>query len=381
MRLSEFAKRLGVSIHTAKRRLNSHGDYRRLAKIELSSGKHWSVMLNKPDAIRYLRISECFGRILKRRPGLQAGFPRLGGADWLEGWGNSKMAFNDDLAGFMADLQDEMPDLDFAKFDDEQLCKLISYFWLIRACQNIQKQKKKLTVKMIADALGVSLAALYRRPFGFKTLRAAINRVEGEMPSNAASVENAAAFQDGLHKPRKSRTRDSRAGYFRQRRMEAKYCYLAWLAWGDEHGGLRTVHLRCFFETPREGPKGAEMARRRWRQNKVMTAFEIAERLARQFFQSQIMDGENIARIIKRIEGDTNVRWQVGTVSGVCTSFPQAIKAIERIVAPHAHAPRFVVLNPQVGRRYLIPGVVHFASFMSKVFPEKLRRPRTNHPA
>ncbi len=358
MRLSEFAKRLGVSIHTAKRRLNSHGDYRRLAKIELSSGKHWSVLLNKPDAIRYLRISECFGRILKRRPGLQAGFPRLGGADWLEGWGNSKMVFNDDLAGFMADLQDEMPDLDFAKFDDAQLCELISYFRLIRTCQDIQKRQKKLTVEMIADALGVSIAALYRHPFSRKTLRSAINRVQGEYSRNAPSVEKFAAIQDGLHERKKSRTHGSRAAYFRQRRIEAKYCYLAWIAWGDANGGIGTVHLRCFFETPREGPKAAKEARRRWRQKKVMTAFEIAERLAWQLYQSQIMDGENIARIIKRAEGDTNVHWRVETVGGVCTSFSQAIKAVERIVNPQAHAPRFVVLNPQVGRRYLIPWVL-----------------------
>lgn len=373
MRLSDFAKALGMSVHTAKRRLIACGEYRRLAKVEQSSGKHWRVVLSHPNAIRYLRIWESFSRIFKRRPGLRGGFPRLGGGDWREGWAKSKMVFNDDLAGFIADLQAEMPDRDLDKVNDEQMCDLVSYFWLIRACQDIQKRGKSPTAAVIADSLGVSVAALYRKPFSTKMLRDAISRATGGQASAVASLNNQTICQDNLSL-RISRSSKPRGEYFKQRRREAKYCYLAWNLWRDDSDDLRTAHLRCFFERPREGPKVLRSQQRWCRKRHVLTPTEIAGSLAWMRLRGQIGDGENVASIWKSLDASGRVQWQVGDFRGSCLTLGSALYAVERYVNPQVQPPRYEVLNLKVEKRYLIPWVA------SPVFDGSMTRGR-RHPA
>lgn len=224
--------------------------------------------------------------------------------------------------------------------NDDQFSKSLGSFMLMRAVADMQKRGRKPTVLNLAESLGVSVASMYRPPFGKSAIRVAIKRMEGSGDSRqAGSIESTTPLPDleksvaneGLRIRRKRTSLStSRAIYFQERRRAQKNCYLVWRLHRDEVSRLATAVLWCFFEVPRHGrPKWAEN-RKIWRSEKIFTRSEVSIKLGVQAIRGDISDWENVASIRQSLDGK-NFEWRVGDDHGKTTTFKGAVKQVENL--------------------------------------------------
>ena len=351
MTLPEFAKRLGLSPDTAKRWLRNHADFRRLVKVNRTTGGHWRLQLNQgEEALRFLRLQLVMERIFHRKPLARLRIPRMGGFTLPEGWDQSNMAHATDLAGLLQDLQREMPEKNLSEISDAQFAEALALLQIMIAVFDIQKRHEKVTAKSIAVSLGISLKSLYRHPFGKSALKAARGFADASQRSaNPDAIDTGEVRADSLStKPFRAAKKRDRKEYYSDRRQDLNRCYLGWRCLFDEAHQKHSAVLWLFWENPQNGDRNTAKERRRWRREAVLTPSEIACKLVLEASQWRCMDQQPLANCHPNATM-TGYEWLLSGYghlhNGTAPTLEAAMAEVERHIQPNATKKRVLIQN------------------------------------
>lgn len=278
--IAEFATGLGCSVDTAKRWLNrSFGA--QYVEVLHSPGGHWDVMLPKGDTtLFWCRIARCYDKFTDRKRVASKAMPKirlpppawvkvpsskvgqipsfkvdrtqsiildsiadLKGADalWIPG----------DLQGLIRQVAEETnrKPQDLLHLSEDDLMRSLSIFFLLRGAYALQKDGVKLTAKALAEHFGISLASLYRKPFGARILKVVLNKVENNSHDQVLDDRKMVAGEGLGHKRSRPKIPYSKRkpAFDRRRESKARH-FLFWLP-GEVNGGGRIASLYLVHES------------------------------------------------------------------------------------------------------------------------------------
>jgi hypothetical protein len=207
----------------------------------------------------------------------------------------------------------------------------------------------------------MSVASLYRPPFGKAVLAAIISRITNAKRQKAAKGEaNEALILDEDFSLRGQRAKipyaERKAAFARRREAKARH-FLCWIGFDRPGlGGASSLYLIHESQVPEELRPGYRAQRRRLMlpdySHKVMSA--ILTRLSQD--APSIENKHRIGSVIQT--GAEGFAWECvfgGIIAGQEVSFEKAMQEVLRHVQPNRTRRRIIILNPYLNGRYEVP--------------------------
>jgi hypothetical protein len=359
--IEAFAKKLGCSVDTAKRWLKRSLGAEAYVEVQKSQGGHWSVTLPRGDAsLVVCRLCRELDKLTHRKRIASKAKPKVRemprglygrtGADalWIAG----------DLHGLLRQVAEEEKKSLKAMFGlpEEELTQAVIRMWLLRGVQACQKEGQALTAEAIAKYLGMSVASLYRPPFGKAMLAAIVSRVtntnRGEVATGAEGLSQGLTLKRQRAKiPYANR----KAAFAKRREAKARH-FLCWI--GFDRPGLRAASLYLIHESqvpevlrPGYPAKGNRQPFPNY-SPEAMSA--ILTWLGQHAPSAE--DKQGIGSVIQT--GADRFAWECcfgGIIEGQEVSFEKAMQEVLRHVQPNRTRRRIIILNPYLNGKYEVP--------------------------
>lgn len=347
--IEAFAKGLGCSVDTAKRWLKRSLGAEAYVEVQKSQGGHWSVTLPRGDAsLIVCRLCRELDKLTHRKRIASKSMPKVRemprglygrtGADalWIAG----------DLHGLLRQVAEEEKKSLKAMFGlpEEELTQAVIRMWLLRGVQACQKDGLALTAEVIAKYLGMSVASLYRPPFGKAMLAAIVSRVTNTNRVEVAT--GAGGLSQGLTLKRqraKIPYAKRKAAFAKRREAKARH-FLCWI--GFDRPGLRAASLYLIHESqvpevlrPGYPAKGNRQPIPNYGPEAMSAILAWLSQHAPEV-QGKLAVGSVIQTGAERYE------WERGRIAGHKDNWPQAMQEVLQLAQPNRIRRRIIILNP-----------------------------------
>lgn len=351
--LSEFAEALKVSMDTAKRCFAA-GTFNGCAvTVQKTLGRHWRVVVQDQQySISLCKLALDHRRLRIRKPKLKYAMPLLFCED------GAPRSPHEIIPYLINEMLDGHPQ-EIPMSPDETRRKSIAFFHLLWAAIELQKSQQRVTVRNLAKRMHVSIASLYRSPFGKclmglaikkavgANMRTMIEKVLGVNESSNLEIPQdiALAHANSLH----MRTKDCRS-YIerredkRKRREKLSESLIFWHLFCHTDG-MFTAALRLASAECVPAYLG-----------KLLTNYERAAWIAIKF--PSVKGDALVIGGITPEESGTAYRWHTnfGQVrSGISRTFAEAQFASLAGIQPGCTNKKITILNPQREGIYRCP--------------------------
>lgn len=347
--IEAFAKGLGCSVDTAKRWLNRSLGAEEYVEVQKSQGGHWSVTLPRGDAsLIVCRLCRVLDKLTRRKRIASKSLPKirqmLGDLDKRKG--ADALWIPGDLHGLLLQVAEEENEPLDAMFEQpkEQLTKAVIMMWLERGVLACQKEGQALTAEAIAKYLGMSVASLYRPPFGKAMFAAIISRVtntnRGEVATGAEGLSQGLTLKRHRAKiPYAKR----KAAFAKRREAKARH-FLCWIGFdrpGLRAGSLYLIHESQVPEELRPGypTKGEQRALPEYSRKAMRAILAWLSQHAPEV-QGKLAVGSVVQTGAERYE------WERGRIAGHKDNWPQAMQEVLQLAQPNRIRRRIIILNP-----------------------------------
>lgn len=360
-----FAKGLGCSVDTAKRWLNRSLGAEEYVEVQKSHGGHWSVTLPRGDAsLIVCRLCRVLDKLTHRKRIASKAKPKFREipGDLDERKGADALWIPGDLHGLLRQVaEEENRSLDaIFELPEEKLKQAVIMMWLERGVLVCQKEDQALTVEAIAEFLGISVASLYRPPFGKAMLAVIISRVTNANRGKVAKnhEEEAEVLRQDLSFKRqraKIPYAKRKVAFAKRREAKARH-FLCWI--GFDRPGLRASSLYLIHESqvPEELRPGYPAKRKRQAlpdySPKAMKA--ILTWLSQHAFKAK--DKLGLGSVVQL--GAAKFAWECGfgaIKAGHTDKLSQAMLEVVHRVQSNRTRRRIIILNPYRLKSYEVP--------------------------
>ena len=359
--IEAFAKGLRCSVDTAKRWLKRSLGAEEYLEVQKSQGGHWSVTLPRGDAsLIVCRLCRELDKLTHRKRIASKSLPKIRQTleDFDERTGANALWIPGDLHGLLLQVAEEVKMTFEAIFrlSEEKLTQAVIGVWLKRGVLACQKEGQALTAEVIAKYLGMSVASLYRPPFG-KDLRARIvslatNAEMGEVATGAEGLSQGLTLKRQRAKiPYAKR----KAAFAKRREAKARH-FLCWI--GFDRPGLRASSLYLIHESqvpevlrPGYPAKGNRQPMPNYSPEAMCAILTWLGQHA-----PSAEDKQGIGSVIQK--GADRFAWECcfgGIIKGQNTGYGQAMQKVLRRVQPNRTRRRIIILNPYLNGKYEVP--------------------------
>ena len=348
--IEAFAKGLRCSVDTAKRWLNRSLGAEEYVEVQKSQGGHWSVTLPRGDAsLVVCRLCRELDKLTHRKRIASKSLPKIRQTleDFDERTGADALWIPGDLHGLLLQVAEEEENMTFEaifRLSEEKLTQAVIGVWLKRGVLACQKEGQALTAEVIAKYLGMSVASLYRPPFG-KDLRARIvslatNAEMGEVATGAEGLSQGLTLKRQRAKiPYAKR----KAAFAKRREAKARH-FLCWIGFdrpGLRAGSLYLIHESQVPEVLRPGypAKGNRQPLPNYSPGAMSAILAWLSQHAPEV-QGKLAVGSVVQTGAERYE------WERGRIAGHKDNWPQAMQEVLQLAQPNRIRRRIIILNP-----------------------------------
>lgn len=354
--VAQFAAQLHCGVDTAKRWLAGTTGMR-WTQTKKSSGGHWAVELPHGDySILACRLQRSLDKIFDRKPYASIAMPLdLGtneegqtvSGDWDILCGIKAPWMRQDLEGLFSQVATELkqPLEALLHESEKKMTDALAWLILLQAAMRLRKPDKSLTVSALAKTLNMSVASLYRKPFGQEILEEVLLVAERRM--SAPAISESEALASGLNQRSRKEARtygERKPGRDRARKAKARH-FLCWYAVDWPEGRQATLRLVPEVEVPFElrpsYPKPPlRSALPKYSAADLRGIFTWLERHA-------ILEGESMANVSPNQSGN-GYRWHFngGQYHGQAESWELAADSASRLTKEVRFRRGFLILNP-----------------------------------
>jgi hypothetical protein len=334
-------------------------------EVQKSQGGHWSVTLPRGDAsLVVCRLCRELDKLTHRKRIASKAKPKFRQMEGdLEGRkGADALWIPGDLHGLLLQVAEEENRSLKAMFGlpEEKLTQAVIRMWLLRGVLACQKEGQALTAEAIAEYLEMSVASLYRPPFGKTMLAAIVSRVNNAKGGKVAKDDEEEAEvlrQDLSFKRQRAKIpyAKRKAAFAKRREAKARH-FLCWIGFdrpGLRAGSLYLIHECQVPEVLRPGypAKGEQRALPDYKA-KAMRA--ILTWLSQHALGT--IGKEGVGSVIQK--GADRFAWGCdfgGSIKGQKVSFEKAMQEVLRHVQPNRTRRRIIILNPYRRGKYEVP--------------------------